>query len=86
MTKPAKGSVVAAQGNVSPARLQAELAGEAKAILISKGISDTVASRASEEIINWAFCVLIGGIPVGSFSAKPVKVVDSTMQPIDLEP
>jgi len=86
LPKTGKKPIVSAQKNLTPVQVHAKLVTDAKAILISKGISDVMASEASEAIINWAFCIPAGGIPVGAATTMSAGTIVSAEEPIDLEP
>ena len=86
LPKTEKEPILSAQKNLTPVQVHAQLVEDAKAILISKGISEVTASQASEAIVNWAFCIFGGFIPCGSVTTMSASTALDAQELTGLEP
>ena len=86
LPKTEKGPIVFAQKNLTPVQVHAQLVEDAKAILISKGVNEVMASQAADAIINWAFCFPAGFMPIGSATTMSASTTLDAEELTGLEP
>lgn len=51
-------------------QMQKNLLDTSKTLLVEEGVNPTDAAKYSRKLMNWAFCIFGGGIPVGVLNPR----------------